>query len=115
MSNHTIHVRGILAGRLWWPVGEPACTLVSATIVRSDADFFPTRGPYPDLRTALLALSSDGDVWSAGFLPNTLFLEVTRGGNGDGDPPRTRVWRVRGRCWATDDMFANDALVAELA
>ena len=76
MSNRTIHVRGILAGRLWWPVGEPACTLVSATIVRSDADSFPTRGPYHDLRTALLALGSDGDLASAGFLPHSLFLEL---------------------------------------
>lgn len=36
MSPRTINVRGVLAGRLWWPVGEPASASVSGQIVRSD-------------------------------------------------------------------------------
>jgi hypothetical protein len=114
MSPPTINVRGVLAGRLWWPVGEPASTSVSGQIVRSDADCFPSGGPFPDLRTALLELSDDGNLASAGFLPGTLVLEVTRIPK-DGGPPRSRTWTVRGTCWATDDLFADGTLVDELA
>lgn len=114
MSPRTINVRGVLAGRLWWPVGEPAYASVSGEIVRSDADSFPSGGPYPDLRTALLELSNDGNLASTGFLPGTLVLEVTRGPKAGG-PPRCRTWTVRGTCWTTDDLFADQALVDELA
>lgn len=101
-----IQVWGVLAGRLWWPVGVPIATHVSCEIVRSDSDFFPSGGPFPDLRTALLELASDGNLASTGFLPDTLHLAITRGG-------RTRIWRVRGKCWETDDVFADPALAAE--
>ena len=47
MTRRTIKLRGIVAGRLWWPVGAPAFTSVDGEIVRSDADAFPTGGPYP--------------------------------------------------------------------
>jgi hypothetical protein len=114
MKLRTINVRGVLAGRLWWPVGEAASTTVSGEIVRSDTDNFPSGGPYPDLRTALVELSNDGNLASAGFLPGTLVLEVTRVPK-TGGPPRCRTWTVRGTCWTTDDLFANKALVDELA
>jgi hypothetical protein len=114
MSLRTITVRGVLAGRLWWPIGEPASVSVSGRIVRSDADCFPSGGPFADLRTALLELSNDGNLASAGFLPGTLVLEVTRVAKAGG-PPRTRTWAIRGPCWTTDDLFAGQPIADEFA
>jgi hypothetical protein len=114
MSLRTINVRGVLAGRLWWPIGAPASVSVLGRIVRSDVDSFPSGGPFPDLRTALLELSMDGNLASAGFLPGTLVLEVTRVPKAGG-APRSRTWAIRGTCWTTDDVFAAQPLVDELA
>jgi hypothetical protein len=114
MTSRTIRVSGVVAGRLWWPVGAPASCVVAAEIVPSDDDTFPASGPYPDLRTALVEMlcTAARDLSSTGFLPGSLVIQVRR--TTPNGAVRTRDWIVRGGCWETEDLFASEPLADEL-
>lgn len=96
MLSRTIHVSGTVVGRLWWPVGEPASLVVSGEIVHGDQTVFPTGGPFPDQRTALVELANPGDLASARFLRGSLLLEVRTTRCLAAAPPRDPVPLLEG-------------------
>jgi hypothetical protein len=96
-----VTISGDVAGRIWWPYG--VVQVVHATR-RVGEDETPSLEQSPTLRDALVEMLSNGNFSECGFLPGSLYIVVQRGG-------RSRVWTVRGKCWATDDVFASNAIV----
>ena len=105
---------GTIVGRLWMP-GAVASKHVSARIERNSADTFTHGGPYPTLRDAMLALTTDGDFQSCGFDPNDCWLTVVEETPvvGGMSKRRTRTRQIRFACWDTDDMRASEDVMGE--
>jgi hypothetical protein len=88
---------------------------VTARIERSEAETFTHGGPYPSLRDAMLALTSDGDFQACGFVPGETWLEVieaetvARIRHTSKTFKVSRVHEIQFKTWATDDMRAKDA------
>jgi len=105
------YVHGVIGGYLW--CGEIGFKEVKASILPTDAPTYPYGGPYPDLRTALLALTNDGDFQSCGFIPGETFITVEVMDYEPGHTLRklSRTRPMRFACSMTDDLVAEKEVI----